>query len=202
MNTTWKDLLPRLTERRRERLEAAASKRTNHIRLVIQDIHHPHNVSACMRSAEAFGIQHVDIVTMREKFNPSTVTKGVTSWLKLTRHADVDSCAAQLKAAGYRIAAGYPAQDATPLDQIAIDTPLAVVFANEHSGADPAWDEHVDVRFTIPMVGLVESLNISVSCAITLYTLRQKLERHLGQRAQLAPAQVAALLDEWAAQSV
>ncbi len=199
--TTWNELRPQLTERRQQRLEEAARKRTEHLRLVIQDIHHPHNVSACMRSAEAFGVLNVDVVTMREKFNPSTVTKGSATWLRLTRFADVDTCAAHLKAAGYRLAAGFPDQDATPLDQIDISTPLAVVFANERDGADPGWLPHLDVRFTIPMVGLVESLNISVSCAITLYTLRQALHRQLGQRAYLSDAAVLTLLDEWAAKT-
>lgn len=143
--TTWNELRPQLTDRRLQRLEEAARKRTEHLRLVIQDIHHPHNVSACMRSAEAFGILNVDVVTMREKFNPSTVTKGVSSWLQLTRYPDVDSCAKELKAKGYRIAGAYPAQDATPLEEIDISTPLAVVFANEHAGADPAWLPHIDV---------------------------------------------------------
>lgn len=171
----FKVLSERLTPVRKSRMEAVASQRTDYLRLVIQDIHDPHNVSAALRSADAFGIQHNHVVTLREKFHPSTVARGVNHWLTIHTSDTVAACAADLKAQGYRIAAALPKQDSVPMAELPLDRPLAVVFGNEHAGVDPAWGDHVDVNFTIPMVGMVESLNISVSVAITLQHLRARM---------------------------
>ncbi len=167
----WRLISPQLTAERRQRFQQVVAARTNFIRLVIQDIHHPHNVSACLRSAEAFGVNNVHVVTMREKFKPSTVTRGVEQWMNVHRHNSVKDCVGQLRQQGYRLATALPSPTATPLQNLPIDKPLAVIFGNEHDGVDPDWESEVDIRFTVPMVGFVESLNISVSAAITLSNL-------------------------------
>ena len=149
-------------------MEAVARGRTRHLRLVVQDVHQPHNVSACLRSADAFGLDLVDVVTLKHSFKPSTVARGVDGWLSIARHTDVKSCVAALRRDGFRLVAGLPRQDARPLYELPVDEKLAVVFGNEHSGIDAEWLDQIDYPFTIPMVGMVESLNISVSAAITL----------------------------------
>lgn len=188
-----------LTPARRERFLNVVGQRTRHIRLVIQDIHEPHNVSACLRSAEAFGVQDCDVVTLKEKFKPSGVARGVNSWLTIRKHLEIAKCVQDLRAAGYKIVAGVPVQTAVPLDQLPVQEPLAVVFGNEHDGIAAEWLDHVDFPFTIPMVGQVESLNISVSAAITLHSLTAR-SRHavstehylLGEDAKRR------ILNEWA----
>ena len=194
----WRLLNPSLTEKRRERLLAAVSNRTKRIRLVVQDIHHPHNISACLRSAEAFGVANVDIVNHSQKFRPSTVAKGVAEWLNVRKHDSIDACVKMLRNDGYLLAAGFPAQDATPLQNLSVDQPIAVVFGNEHAGVASEWIPHIDLKFTIPMVGLVESLNISVSAAITLHSLTLKARTELGDlKYLLSLADQEALLSTW-----
>jgi len=199
----WALLSPALTDQRRERLMTAAKNRTRRLRLVVQDIHHPHNVSACLRSAEAFGVADVDIVNHRQSFRPSTVAKGVGEWLNIHKHDSIESCAAYLREAGYQIAAGFPAQGATPLYALPVDRPLAVVFGNEHAGIAGEWLPYIDLRFTIPMVGLVESLNISVSAAITLQSLTHKARTSLGDSSYLiSAAEQSELLNRWICRQV
>lgn len=164
----WRLLSQRLTESRRERMLAVARERTRHLRLVVQDVHQPHNVSACLRSADAFGLDLVDVVTLKQNFKPSTVARGVDGWLSIKRHTAVKDCVAGLRADGFRLVAGLPRQDARSLYELPAGEKLAVIFGNEHAGIATEWLEHIDYPFTIPMVGMVESLNISVSAAITL----------------------------------
>jgi tRNA (guanosine-2'-O-)-methyltransferase len=168
-----------LTDQRRDRMLHAANNRTRYLRLVVQDVHDPHNVSACLRSAEAFGIQEIDVVTLRETFRASTVARGVNHWLSIRKHKTVKGCADGLRQAGFRIVAGVPKPGAKHLDELPLDKPLAVVFGNEHQGIDPEWHEHIDEPFTIPMVGMVESLNISVSAAIALHQLTKSARAKL-----------------------
>ncbi len=186
----WRLMSSMLTDQRRQRMLTAVSARTRHVKLVVQDVHNAHNVSACMRSADAFGVQDVDVVTLHEAFRASTVARGVTHWLTLNRFKAIAPCAAELKAQGYRIAVGVPREDAKPLGDLPLDRKIAVVFGNEHDGIDPEWLPHVDDRFTIPMYGMVESLNISVSAAIVLHQLTGRA------RAALPPAQFLLTDDE------
>lgn len=194
----WTLLEPYMTPARRQRMERVAAVRTRRIRLVIQDVHQPHNVSACMRSAEAFGIQDVDVVTLTHRFKPSTVAKGVVPWLTLRRHRSVEACVADLRRGGYKIAAGLPRADAVPLGELPLDQNIAVVFGNEHAGVDQAWLEQVDYAFTIPMLGMVESLNISVSAAVTLYHLTRAMQIARPGGYFLSEAERLRLLDAWA----
>lgn len=116
----------------------------------------------------------VDIVNIKEKFKHRTAAKGVSRWLRIHQYSDVESCVARLRAEGFSIAAAFPRSDAHPLDQLDLSQKIAVVFGNEHEGVHDSWSSHIDHAFTIPMHGLVESLNISVSCAVTLYEINRR----------------------------
>jgi tRNA (guanosine-2'-O-)-methyltransferase len=188
-----------LTPQRQARLSAAADQRTNYLRLIIQDIHNPHNVSACLRTAEAFGILNVDVVNLHEKFRVSSVARGVESWLNIRKWLSIEECVKDLKQHGYKLAAGFPAQNSLPLSEVPLSSPIAVIFGNEHDGVDEDWLPHIDYKFTIPMRGLVESLNISVSCGISLYefTRRAKLEVP-SSTYLLSTLEKAQLLEKWA----
>jgi tRNA (guanosine-2'-O-)-methyltransferase len=194
----WELLSPTLTDTRKQRLLQVAAGRTRRIRLVIQDVHQPHNISACMRSAEALGVQDVDVVTMDSRFRPSTAARGVEDWLTIRRHRDVATCVKSLRASGYKIAAGIPQKNALPLHELPVDQPIAVLFGNEHAGLHPDWSSHVDLPFTIPMAGMVESLNISVSAAITLQHLTYAARNQLAPKCYyLSAKDQQELLGEW-----
>jgi tRNA (guanosine-2'-O-)-methyltransferase len=200
----WEVLRSRFSAPRQQRLLEVASKRTSHIRLVLQDVHLPHNISACLRSAEALGVLHCDIVRMKtSRFKPSGAARGVESWLQVHSFSSISDCALSLKEQGYKLVAAIPRQEAVPLDQVVIDQPLAVLFGNEHSGVDPLWNEYIDGFFTIPMCGMVESLNISVSAAISLFSLTQRMQALLSAEAYyLSSVQQQALLGEWVSRQV
>lgn len=199
----WALLAPRLTPERRARFVAAVERRTRQIRLVIQDVHQPHNVSACMRSADAFGVQDVDVVTLSQTFKISSVARGVGDWLTLRRHRTVEACITSLRRGGYKIAAAVPRPDAVSLYDLPPTERIAVVFGNEHSGISNEWLPHVDLAFTIPMVGLVESLNVSVSAAITLNQLtRAGREAMPADQYHVPSVQHEELLSRWLCRNI
>lgn len=200
----WELLSPAMTEARRQRMITASKARTRYIRLVIQDIHNPHNVSACMRSAEAFGVQDVDIVSLKTpKFRPSNAARGVDHWLTVRRHQSIEACAAELKKSGYLLAAGVPKPHAKPIHDLTITKPIAVIFGNERSGIDTGWHDHIDLPFTIPMVGMVESLNISVCAAITLQQLTHAARSKLPHEVfHLSETERWIVLNDWACRQV
>lgn len=143
-------------------------------------------------------MQDIDVITLAGKFNASTVARGVDEWVDIHRHESVDQCISQLHEKGYVVAAAFPHGDALNLEQLPIDRPIAVAFGNEHAGLDLEWREKADVCFTIPMFGIVESLNISVSAAITLHHLTSKLRQTVNpDQYSLGARERQSLLNHW-----
>jgi len=195
----WEILSPELTESRKEKIEKISQDRTDHICLVLQDVANEHNICACLRSAEAFGIQNIYVVNEKKKYKLSTVAKGSSSWLTVHNFETIKDCSKALKAEGYQIAAAVPHQDSVPLEELNYKKPIAILFGNEHSGLSDEWKTYVDLYFTIPMYGFVESLNISVGAAISMQNLSSKARSSLSSESYfLSEDKRKSLLNFWA----
>lgn len=175
------ELLSRvLSERRFARMKEVVAERTRHLTVVLEDLHHEHNTSAVVRSAECFGIQDVYIVEQNNAYSMSTgVSRGATDWLTVHRYhqrgaPNMQRCCEDLRARGYTIVGTSP-HATTILSELPIDKPLALVFGTELTGMSQEAYNHVDHTITIPMYGFTESFNVSVSAALCLYDLSTRL---------------------------
>ena len=176
-----------VTPKRLQRIEEVVRARTDAVVVVLDRIADPHNASAVLRSADAFGIQTVHVIVGEQGFRASRgVSKGTHRWLDVVRYESADTCARRLREEGFEIYVAEMGSATTPADLVSIPR-LAVVFGNEHRGISPAMRAAANGTFSIPMRGFVESLNVSVAAAITMQTLA-------GQgRAPLTPARSRAL---------
>ncbi|MFW2389414.1 MAG: TrmH family RNA methyltransferase [Polyangiales bacterium] len=166
-------LSPVVTAQRLQRIKDVVAGRTEDLVLVLDSISDPHNSSAVLRSAEAFGLQTVHAIVGPYGFRASRgVSKGTQRWLDVVRYETAEACARRLKADGYSIYVAAMGGE-TALDQLRERSRLAVVFGNEHRGVSEEMRALADGTFSIPMRGFVESLNISVAAAITMQTLSQ-----------------------------
>ena len=142
-----------LTADRRARIDRVLELRTLYLTIVLEDIYQPHNASAVLRSCECFGIQDVHIVEDRNAYTVSRdVVLGAASWLDLIRYRasegqSVGHCCRELRAAGYRLVAASPDEESTvsDVDDIGVDTPLAVFFGNEEQGLTKAVRDEVEL---------------------------------------------------------
>jgi tRNA (guanosine-2'-O-)-methyltransferase len=160
-----------VTPERLQRINQVVAARTDDLVVVLDGISDPHNASAVLRSADAFGIQTVHAVVGRYAFRASQgVSKGTHRWLDVVRYETAEACCRRLKHQGFEIHVAEMGATTTPGDLARIDR-LAVVFGNEHRGVSPAMRAHADGTFSIPMRGFVESLNVSVAAAITMQIL-------------------------------
>ena len=191
-----------ITDNKQQLFDRLAPLRTRHITCVLEDIYQPHNASAVVRTCDLLGIQDLHIIENRNKYtvNPD-VTLGSSKWTDMHRYRGKGDntmlCVAELKRRGYAIVVTTPhADDVTP-NTIPLDRPLAFCFGTELTGASEALLQHADLRMRIPMYGFTESYNISVSAAITLYTVMERL-RASEVRWQLNDESLAALKLEWA----
>ncbi|MDD9952083.1 MAG: RNA methyltransferase [Zetaproteobacteria bacterium] len=199
----WSVLSPRLKAARAARMEEVARQRTEHVHLIIQDVHSPHNIAACVRSAEALGVLHIHVVESGGKFENSAAASGVHKWLVVHRYESIAACAAWMRAHHIAIYAGMPSQTSIPLAQVPVEREhaVAVLFGNEKNGVSPDWQPHLAGCFTIPMTGMVESMNISVCAAISMYALTTKARDLLPAEAFfISPPRQQQLLAAWIGQ--
>lgn len=147
------------------------ARRQPDLAVVIEDVHDPHNVSAVLRSCDATGVASAHLVYVEQE--PPQLSKGVAAsaqrWLDIYRHQSVEACFEQIHQAGMTIYATYLGDETQDLYQLDLTQPSAFVFGNEQAGVSDTVLEHCDARVKIPMIGMVESLNISVAAAVTLY---------------------------------
>jgi len=165
-----------LTERRRHLFKKVLSERTLHITVAVEDVYQLHNTSAVIRSCDAFGIQELHVIEeVNVKRIDREIAMGAQKWVDVQRHQSTKACIQRLREKGYRIVATSPHTKAYPLENVRVEEKLALFFGRETEGLSPEVLEQADDFIYIPMQGFTESLNISVSAAIILQALSQKL---------------------------
>ena len=90
-------------------------------------------------------------------------------WVDVHQHKSVESCYSALRAKGMKIYTTHMSSDAVSLYDLNLAEPVALVFGNEKDGVTDEARDMADGNFLIPQVGLIQSLNISVACAVSLY---------------------------------
>lgn len=170
----WELLAPHLTPERRARLEEVLAARSGAIRLVAENLYDPYNLSAILRTADAFGVQHLHLTGSAPQEIVSTVALGSERWLTVAREGPTLPCLERLKAEGFCVAAAALRDGAVdPLDWEPTG-PVALVVGNEHDGLEPPTLEAADVVLRIPLSGFARSLNVSVATALLLHALSRK----------------------------
>ena len=189
-------------EERMERMRDVLGRRTRHLTALIEHVQNPHNVAACIRSCDAFGIQDLHMVTAEaQPIRVATgIGKGAHRWLTVHHHPDLESAVVALRAAGYRILATDPGSDeerATPVEEIDLNSRVCIAFGNERDGISDALREAADGLCVIPMHGFVESFNISVAFALAMSSLRRRRDGRQGVEGDLDQVARARVLDRW-----
>ncbi|MEM8640437.1 MAG: RNA methyltransferase [Cyanobacteria bacterium P01_G01_bin.54] len=186
-----------ITPERRARLDEILAQRTRHLTVVLEDLQLEHNASAVMRSCEAFGVQDIHVIEQGHEFNPNIfISMGTERWLTLHHYWDTASCFAQLRGQGYRILATSPHTSEISIRELPVKQPIALVFGNELRGISTLAQTQADGLVYIPMRGFCESFNLSVSTALCLYELTERLPQEQPHW-QLSPAQQQELRLAW-----
>ncbi|WP_299769824.1 RNA methyltransferase [uncultured Dokdonia sp.] len=166
-----------LTERRRDLFDRVLSERTYHVTVAVEDVYQLHNTSAVIRSCESFGVQHLHVIEeVNVKRIDREIAMGAQKWVDVQRHTSTKACIQSLKANGYRIVATTPHKKAYRLEDFDSTQKAAIFFGRETEGLSNDVLEAADDFIYIPMVGFTESLNISVSAAITLQHIMTRLK--------------------------
>ncbi len=160
--------------RRLERMDEILAKRSDQLTIVLDRVYHEHNISAVLRSADAFGIQTVHIIGAGNGGFSSGITQGADRWLDIVSHENPDSAIDNLEKDGYEIVLVQAEEQSetiqsVPVISLPFEKKLALVFGSEKQGISEVVSARANLATHIPMHGFVESFNISVAAAICLF---------------------------------
>lgn len=190
------------TDRRQQRIAAVLRRRQPTLTVVLEDVHDPWNASAVLRSCDAVGVMEVHLVYVqdpppRKAFDRKT-SGSAAKWITLRTHESIEACYEHLRAQDFRILVAALRADSHDLYDLDFRQPTALVLGNEMRGVSKAAGELADGAYLIPMHGMVESLNISVACAVSLYeALRQRREAGMYRQPSLDEETLTRLHEEW-----
>ena len=192
-----------MTEERFATLYNTLSMRTRYMTVLAENMFHGQNAAALIRHCEAFGVQDMHTVESVCSFEPSAaVMRGTDQWVNVNRHETTHEALMLLKQQGYRIVATTPHRnDSTPETFDVTKGKFALVFGTEHAGISDEVIAAADEFLMIPMCGMVESLNVSASAAILIYTLTRRIREQVPEWA-LTDADRAQTIFRWVYRSV
>lgn len=178
-----------MTPTRFEKLTSVLANRQPDLTVVLENVFDPHNISAVMRTCDAVGVQEIFILNTKiprhKKFGARS-SSSAAKWLTVHQFDNTETCFAEIKRRYERILTTHLGESSVGLYKLDLTRPTALVFGNEHSGVSDEIRTLADGNFLIPQVGIIQSLNISVACAVTLYeAYRQKEAAGHYQRADL-----------------
>ncbi|MCE1190323.1 MAG: RNA methyltransferase [Ignavibacteria bacterium] len=171
-----------INQQRKDKITGVVSKRQYDLHVVLENIHDPHNVSAIFRSCDAAGIPLVSLLYTFEKF-PKIGKKSSASaykWVDKQKFSSAPECFQSLREQGFTIYATAIRDDAVNLYDVDFTRKSAIIMGNEHRGVSEEIVELADKALYIPMMGMVQSLNVSVATAVVLFeAVRQRYKAGL-----------------------
>jgi tRNA (guanosine-2'-O-)-methyltransferase len=189
-----------MTPERFTRLKQALLRRQHDLTVLADGVHKDHNISAIIRSCDAVGAATLHAVSPGgEVRRHHGIAGGTKRWIDVELHATTESAYAELRNRGFRMLAAHSAPEATDFREIDFTLPTAIVLGSELTGPTPFAVEHADAAISIPMHGLVESLNVSVAAAVILFEAeRQRMAAELYSRPPQDEDEFNKTLFEWA----
>ncbi len=189
-----------MTPERFRKLTSILQRRQLDLSVVMDKVHKGHNLSAVIRTCDAVGVFNVHAVTPDPMVRTSKyISSGSSKWVNLHRYDHITQAVDVVKRQNMRVYAAHLTDSARDFRQIDFTQPCAIMLGTElfgvsHDGLDLA-DEHI----IVPMLGMIDSLNVSVAAALILFEAqRQRLTAGFYDRQQLAQTDFDKTLFEWA----
>jgi tRNA (guanosine-2'-O-)-methyltransferase len=188
------------TQERIKKAKQVLSFRQPDLRVALEEVTNTHNASAVVRTCDAAGIMYVEIIS--ETMEPFPVNRAISTraekWLKLNYYTSTSACLKHLKEEGFTIIATHLSEKAVPYTSLDYTVPTVIVFGNESEGISEEALELSDHIIKIPMVGMVQSLNLSVSVGIILYeAMKQRQEKGYYADSRLSADEFQSFLNQW-----
>jgi tRNA (guanosine-2'-O-)-methyltransferase len=188
-----------MTEQRFARVVEVLEQRQPDLTVVTDSVHKGQNLSAIVRTCDAVGIMEVHSALDERAFRAHTgTTMGTHKWVETQVYPDVRTPLEKLKNNNYQIVAADTSGDTLDYRSVDFTKPTALLLGAEKYGISDQAAGYIDQRITVPMMGMVESFNVSVACAIILAEARLQREKAgFYKQRRLSDQRYYRLLFEW-----
>jgi tRNA (guanosine-2'-O-)-methyltransferase len=164
-----------MTPERLARINTMLDKRQPDLTVCMEGVHKAHNLAAVVRTCDAIGVSDVHAVWKSEEAEVrGGSAAGSQNWLDVHSHYKTADAIAQLKAQGMQVLVTNLSDNAVDFREIDYTKPTAIILGQEKFGASDIALAHADQDIVIPMVGMVQSLNVSVACSVVLYEAQRQ----------------------------
>lgn len=188
------------TKERISKTKQVLALRQPDLRVALEEVTNTHNASAVVRTCDAAGIMYVEVISSADE--PFPVNRAISTraekWLEFNYYSSTLKCLTHLKSEGFTIAATHLSEQAIPYTSLDYTQPIAIVFGNESDGISEEALRLSDYAIKIPMVGMVQSLNLSVSVGIILYeAMKQRQDKGYYSNSRLSAEEFQTFLKQW-----
>ena len=172
---------------RYQRIQQVLKARQTDLTVCMEEVHKPNNVSAVVRTADATGLHKIHAIWPDKMRTLTHTSAGARNWVEVDNHRTIEEAVTELKAQGMQILVTNLSDTAVDFRQIDYTKPTAIILGSEKVGASEQAKKLADQDIIIPMMGMVQSLNVSVASAIILYEAqRQRQEAGMYDNEQSA----------------
>ena len=188
-----------MTPERRARLDDVLANRQPDLTVFAENLHKPRNFSAMVRSCDAVGINEMHVLPGEDDLRKHWRTsQGAEKWMCIKTHDSIKAACTYLKSSGFQLVAAHLSDDAIDYRDVDYTKPIALVMGTELFGISDTTLTYVDQQISIPMMGVSQSLNVSVACAIVLYEAqRQRQQAGMYNKCHLDEETLARQRFEW-----
>lgn len=183
------DQLPKpMTPARLAKIKRILNQRQPDLTVCMEHVHKRHNFSAIARTADAVGCHDIHAVWPKDRRSLGGGTAGGSqNWLNINMYDNFDQAFSKLKQQGMQVLATHLSEDAVDFRDIDYTQPTCILMGTERDGISDYALSKADHNIVVPMMGMVQSLNVSVACSLILYEAqRQRQQANMYQECKIS----------------
>lgn len=170
-----------MRQERIDRFTKVVHGRQSNLTVILENVHDHHNIGAVLRTCDSVGVKEIFVIYTDEHLDQehlylgTRASSGARKWVDVHFYTDIDACFEHVRRDYKNVFCTHLGESSKSLYELDLAENVALLFGNEHAGVSEETLKHCDGNFIIPQHGMVQSLNISVACAVSLYeALRQR----------------------------
>lgn len=163
-----------MSPERNAKIRAMLAKRQTDLTVCLENVHKPHNMSAVVRTCDAIGVHYIHAVWEDKYKLRGGTAMGSQQWIRCAQHDSIDAAVNEFKAQNMQVLVTHLSESAVDFREIDYTKPTAILLGQEKYGATGEAISAADQDIVIPMVGMVQSLNVSVAAALVLYEAQRQ----------------------------
>ena len=188
-----------VSEERLNKMKKILQTRQDTLRVFMDYVYSPHNLSAIVRTCDAVNIGKLYYRHQKQVRLNNEITMGAHKWIFHEYIEDIEKFYKDIKSKGYQVVVTLLDEDTVDFREVDYTKPTLIVLGNEVDGASEISIKYADKKVIIPMYGMSQSLNVSVANAIILYEAeRQRQIKGMYNKPQLPQEIIEKTLKKWA----